>query len=139
MKGRGPSAGIFVALAFAAALVGACGVLLESALRAHAPVERFGAATAVVTGPQSVEDRMKRFGDEPEEQSRPLTERAPVPLAVAAKLRAVPGVRAVVADVSFPVLLSSGQTVAATAGSRRPCGPTGSARAARHRHLTRWC
>ncbi|URN01389.1 ABC transporter permease [Actinomadura madurae] len=112
MKGRGPSAGIFVALAFAAALVGACGVLLESALRAHAPVERFGAATAVVTGPQSVEDRMKRFGDEPEEQSRPLTERAPVPLAVAAKLRAVPGVRAVVADVSFPVLLSSGQTVA---------------------------
>lgn len=111
MKSRGPAAGIFVALAFAAALVGACGVLLESALRAHAPVERFGAATAVVTGPQSVEDRMKRFGEEPEKQSRPLTERAPVPQAVAARLRAVPGVRDVVADVSFPVLLSSGQAV----------------------------
>ncbi|WP_168220954.1 hypothetical protein [Actinomadura sp. WMMA1423] len=40
---RGVSAGIFVALAFAAVLLGACGVLLESALRAHAPVDRFGA------------------------------------------------------------------------------------------------
>ncbi|WP_433478929.1 FtsX-like permease family protein [Spirillospora sp. CA-142024] len=111
MRTRGASAGIFVALAFAATLVGACGVLLESALRAHAPVERFGAATAVVTGPESVTARMKRLGEEPEEQSRPLTGRAAVPTATAAKLRAVPGVRDVVADVSFPVLLSSGRTM----------------------------
>ncbi|TDD82962.1 ABC transporter permease [Actinomadura darangshiensis] len=111
MKSRGISAGIFVALAFAAVLVGACGVLLESALRAHAPVERSGAAAAVVTGPQSVESRVKRLGEEPEKQSRPLTERAPVPVAAAARLRAVPGVSDVVADVSFPVLLSSGRPV----------------------------
>ncbi|WP_258943287.1 FtsX-like permease family protein [Actinomadura luteofluorescens] len=112
MKGRGAFAGIFVALAFAATLVGACGVLLESALRAHAPVERFGAAAAVVTGPRSVTDRMGRFADEPEEQSRPLSEPAPVPVAAAARLRGVPGVRDVVADVSFPALLSSGRPVA---------------------------
>ncbi|MEU8123995.1 ABC transporter permease [Spirillospora sp. NPDC049024] len=111
MRSRGAFAGIFVALAFAAVLLGACGVLLESALRAHAPVERFGAAAAVVTGPGSVTERLGRFADAPEEQSRPLTERAPVPVAAAARLRAVPGVRDVVADVSFPALLSSGGPV----------------------------
>ncbi|MFI0412032.1 FtsX-like permease family protein [Actinomadura sp. 3N508] len=108
---RGLFAGIFTTLLFAAMLVGACGVLLESALRAHAPVERFGGAAAVVTGPQSVERRMKRLGSEPEAESRPLTERARVPVAAAARLRAVPGVRDVVADVSFPVVLPSGRAV----------------------------
>lgn len=109
--GRGAFAGIFAALAFAAALVGACGVLLESALRAHAPVERYGAAEAVVTGPRSVEQAIKQLGSEPETQSRPLTEPARVPVAAAARLRGVPGVRDVVADRSFPVLLSSGRAV----------------------------
>ncbi|QXJ23345.1 ABC transporter permease [Actinomadura graeca] len=110
-RNAGVFTGIFAALLFAAALVGACGVLVESAYRAHAPVERFGAAAAVVTGPRSVEDRMKRLGEEPERQSRPLTERSRVPASAAARLRAVPGVRGVVADVSFPVLASSGRTL----------------------------
>ncbi|NVI91152.1 ABC transporter permease [Actinomadura sp. BRA 177] len=103
--------GIFAALLFAAALVGACGVLLESAWRAHAPVERYGAAPTVVTGPRSVAVKMKQLGDAPAEQSRPLTEPSRVPVAVADRLRDVPGVKGVVADVSFPVLLSSGRTV----------------------------
>ncbi|GAA2632860.1 ABC transporter permease [Actinomadura fulvescens] len=102
---------MFVALVFAAALVGACGVLLESALRAHAPVDRYEAAAAVVTGEQSVSVRQKRAGSEPETQIRPLTERARVPVAAAERLRAVPGVRAVIADVSFPVLTRAGVTV----------------------------
>ncbi|WP_141576412.1 ABC transporter permease [Actinomadura sp. WMMA1423] len=54
---------------------------------------------------------MGRFADEPEEQSRPLTDRAPVPIAAAERLRAVPGVRDVVADVAFPALLPSGAPV----------------------------
>ncbi|MEU5883899.1 ABC transporter permease [Spirillospora sp. NPDC047279] len=103
--------GVFTALLFAATLLGACGVLLESALRAHAPVERFEAAAAVVTAPQSVSVVQKRTGSEPETQRRPLPERARVPIAAAEKLRAVPGVRAVVADVSFPVLTTSGVAV----------------------------
>ncbi|MEU8801769.1 ABC transporter permease [Spirillospora sp. NPDC048819] len=110
-RNTGAHIGIFAALLFAAALVGACGVLLESALRAHAPVERYGAAEAVVTGPQSVEHRVKRLGEKPEEQSRPLTGPARVPAGAAARLLAVPGVRNVVADVSFPVLLTSGRAV----------------------------
>ncbi|WP_106402152.1 ABC transporter permease [Actinocorallia populi] len=108
---KGALTGVFVALTFAAALIGACGVLLESALRAHAPVERFGAAAAVVTGPQRVETRVKRLGEGPAKQSRPLAERARVPIAAADRLRAVPGVQDVVADVSFPVLTDSGRPV----------------------------
>ncbi|GAA2079200.1 FtsX-like permease family protein [Actinomadura alba] len=123
MKNKGAFTGVFAALLFAAALVGAFGVLLESAWRAHAPVERFGAATAVVTGHQSVKDRMKRLGDEPEEQSRPLAERARVPVAMAERLRAVPGVRGVVADVSFPVLASSGQTMTGHGWDSAALGP----------------
>ncbi|MFC4053249.1 FtsX-like permease family protein [Actinomadura syzygii] len=123
MRIRGALAGIFVALAFAATLVGACGVLLESALRAHAPVERYGAAAAVVTGPDEVEQWMKQLGSEPERQSRPLTDRAPVPVAAAAKLRAVPGVRDVVADVSFPVLLGSGRAVTGHGWESAPLRP----------------
>ena len=108
---KGASAGIFAALMFAAMVLGACGVLLESALRAHAPVDRYGATAAVVTGPLSVTHRVARLGDEPEEETLPLTGRPRVPVAAAAKLRAVPGVRSVVADVSFPALLSTGRTV----------------------------
>ncbi|MFC5746759.1 ABC transporter permease [Actinomadura rugatobispora] len=101
--------GIFVALAFAAVLIGTFGVLLESALRAHAPVARYGEAAAVVTAPQSVSMLIKQPGSEPETQRRPLTERARVPVAAAQRLRSVPGVRDVVADVSFPVAAADGR------------------------------
>ncbi|HEU5024388.1 MAG TPA: ABC transporter permease [Spirillospora sp.] len=110
-EGKGAFAGVFAALLFAAVLVGACGVLLESALLAHAPVDRYAAADAVVTGPTSVTQRMKRVGSDPEKQSRPVAERARVPVAAARALRAVPDVQAVVADVSFPVLTSTGRAV----------------------------
>ncbi|MDL4773075.1 ABC transporter permease [Actinomadura xylanilytica] len=110
-RNKGAFAGVFAALLFAAALIGACGVLVESAARAHAPVQRFGAAEAVVTGRQSVKVRVKRIGEGPEEQSRPLAEHTRVQAAVAQRLRTVPGVRGVVADVSFPVLAPSGQVL----------------------------
>jgi putative ABC transport system permease protein len=122
---KGALAGVFVALLFAAALVGSCGVLLESALRAHAPVSRYDKATAVVTGSQSVSVVMKSTGSDPETQSRPLVERARVSTALADRLRSVPGVKAVVADVSFPVVTKAGVTVtghgwdAAALGSSR--------------------
>lgn len=111
MKGRGAFAGIFASLLFAAALIGACGVLLESAWRAHGPVERYGAVPAVVSGPRTVVAKVKQLGDAPDEQSRPVTESSRVPVGVADRLRAVPGVRGVVADVSFPVVLPSGRTL----------------------------
>src|SRR4051794_9400682 len=53
IRGRvGAFAGAFAALFVAAVLVMACGVLLESGIRAHPPVERYAAATAVIAGRQ---------------------------------------------------------------------------------------
>ncbi|MEW2355637.1 FtsX-like permease family protein [Spirillospora sp. NPDC029432] len=101
--------GVFVALAFAAMLAGACGVLLETALRVHAPVERYAPAAAVVSAPQKVSTRIESAGSKPETQTRPAAERARVPAAAAERLRRVPGVRDVVADVSFPVTPAGGR------------------------------
>jgi putative ABC transport system permease protein len=111
VRNRGAFAGVFAALLFAAALVGACGVLIEAALRAHGPVERYEAAAAVVTGPRTVSTTVKELGDPPREATRPVTEPSRIASGAADRLRAVPGVRAVVADVSFPVLLPSGRTL----------------------------
>ncbi len=53
-KRLGTYVGAFLALFGSAVLVMAGGMLLESALRSHAPVTRYAAAAAVVTGHQDV-------------------------------------------------------------------------------------
>src|SRR3954470_15748248 len=90
-RGRlGTFTGALVALAASSMLVMAGGMAFESALRTHPPVERYAAATAVVSGRQVVgtEDKVA------------LGERARVDSALAARLAGVPGVRAAIADVS---------------------------------------
>src|SRR3954468_18349869 len=94
--------GAFVALAISAMLVEAGGIPLEAALRPHPPVERYAGATAVVTGQQIVGA----------DHDVPLSERARVDSALAARLAAVPGVRAAIADVSVPARLGHRDTVA---------------------------
>src|SRR3954451_10826158 len=102
-RGRlGTFAGAFVALAASAALVMAGGMPFQSALRTHPPVERYAGAAAVVTGQQIVGV----------EHDVPLGERARVDSALAARLAAVPGVRAAIADVSVPARLGSRATAA---------------------------
>ena len=92
-RGRlGTFAGAFVALAASSALVMAGGMPFQSALRTHPPVERYAGAAAVVTGQQIVGV----------DHDVPLGERARVDSALAARLAAVPGVRAAIADVSVP-------------------------------------
>src|SRR5437763_1075643 len=90
-RGRlGTFTGAFVALTAAAVLAVAWGMQLESVLRAHAPVERYAAAAAVVTGDQKVGTDHDVF----------LGERARVSSALTARLAAVPGVRAAIgADI----------------------------------------
>jgi putative ABC transport system permease protein len=85
-------------LAFFAAgvLAMAGGMLLQAALSTHPPVERYAATAAVVTGQQIVGGP---------ENPVDLGERARVGTALAARLAAVPGVRAAIADVSVPVRL----------------------------------
>src|SRR3954447_18509745 len=68
--------GAFVALLVAAVLVMACGVLLESGIRAHAPVERYAGAAAVIAGKQSIG----------EDGDVVLTERARVDASLAARV-----------------------------------------------------
>src|SRR5689334_11537376 len=95
-RGRfGAFTGALVALIAAAVLSMAWGMQLESILRTHAPVERYAAATAVVTGPQQTAGRHGVL----------LEERARVSSALTARLAAVPGVRAAIGDVSVPALL----------------------------------
>jgi putative ABC transport system permease protein len=100
-RGRlGAFTGALVALFAAAVLSMAWGMQLESLLRTHAPVERYAATAAVVTGQQEA------GGDVP------LSERARVSSALAARLAAVPGVRAAIGDVSVPARLGARAVVA---------------------------
>jgi putative ABC transport system permease protein len=100
-RGRlGAFTGALVALFAAAVLSMAWGMQLESILRTHAPVERYAATAAVVTGQQEA------GGDVP------LSERARVSSALAARLAAVPGVRAAIGDVSVPAQLGTRAVVA---------------------------
>ncbi|MBV9446427.1 MAG: FtsX-like permease family protein [Streptosporangiaceae bacterium] len=97
-RGRlGTFTGAFVALTAAAVLSMAWGMQLESILRTHAPVERYAAAAAVVTGQQEVGGKHKVL----------LGERARVSSALVARLAAVPGVRAAIGDVSVPARLGN--------------------------------
>src|SRR3712207_3439797 len=92
-RGRiGTFAGALVALAASSALVMAGGMPFEAALRTQPPVERYAAASAVVTGQQEVGT----------EDAVVLGERARVDASLAARLATVPGVRAAIADVSAP-------------------------------------
>jgi putative ABC transport system permease protein len=113
-RGRlGAFVGALIALFASAVLVMAGGMMLESALRSHPPVERYAAAAAVVTGQQIVGT----------DHDVPLGERARVSSALAARLSAVGGVRAAIADVSAPAQLGGRSTVAHGWGSAAlaPC------------------
>ncbi|MFE6665112.1 FtsX-like permease family protein [Streptomyces sp. NPDC057697] len=103
---RGIAAGVAAALLCAAALTGAFGVLLESALRAHGATDRYERAVAVVAASQRVEDVRRESSDQAD--PRPLVERARVPVSVADRARTVPGVTQVIADVSLPVVTADG-------------------------------
>jgi putative ABC transport system permease protein len=124
-RGRlGTFAGALVALAASSALVMAGGMPLEAALRTHPPVERYAGATAVVTGQQIVG----------RDHDVPLGERARVDAGLTARLAAVPGVRAAIADVSVPARLgartaaahgwsSAALTPYVLSAGRAPAGP----------------
>src|SRR5262249_7728207 len=83
------------------------GMQLESILRTHAPVERYAAAAAVVTGHQDVGS----------DHDVSLTERARVSAALVARLAEVPGVRTAIGDVSVPARLGDTPAVAHGWGS----------------------
>src|SRR5436305_11977736 len=90
-RGRlGTFTGALIALTAASVLVVAWGMQLESVLRAHAPVERYAATAAVVTAEHRVGTDHDVF----------LSQRARLSSALAARLGALPGVRAAIGDLS---------------------------------------
>ncbi|WP_328618652.1 ABC transporter permease [Amycolatopsis sp. NBC_00355] len=104
----GGFAGAFVAILCGAALVAACGILMESGLRAGVPTQRYADAAVVVGGTQSV-----RPPGADALSSEQVAEQATVPADLAGRLATVPGVRAAVAEQSFAaqVVTRDGQVV----------------------------
>ncbi|MFJ2769490.1 FtsX-like permease family protein [Streptomyces sp. NPDC087300] len=94
--------GTFVALMMASLIVTACGILLETGLRASVPPERYAGAPVVAAADQKAHFTTGS-GEEEYEDSTPLPDRARLDDALVAKAAAVPGARAAVADLTFPV------------------------------------
>lgn len=94
--------GTFVALLMSALIVAACGVLLETGVRASVPAERYARAPVVAAADQSarlVSDTV----DGPEETAYPLPDTARVDTGLAAKAARAPGAETAVPDFTFPV------------------------------------
>ncbi|MFE7171558.1 FtsX-like permease family protein [Streptomyces sp. NPDC057616] len=90
-------AGTFVALVMAAMVVSACGILLETGLRATVPPARYAAAPVVAAAAQTAP-----YGHGDDADSEPLPGRARLDDSLVAKAAAAPGARTAVADVTFP-------------------------------------
>ncbi|MFI9437191.1 MULTISPECIES: ABC transporter permease [Streptosporangium] len=102
-------AGAFVALLCAAALVCACGMLLETGLRGAVAPERYAGAPVIVAGDQSVRRTVGGSEGKSKTKAKPLAERAWIPASLAERLRRVPGVERVVTEVIFPVYTGAGR------------------------------
>ncbi|MFI5805728.1 FtsX-like permease family protein [Streptomyces sp. NPDC051561] len=111
---KGAFVGAFVALLCAAALVTACGALLDTGLRGKIPTERYAAAGVLVTADQEVHWATEKKG-KTKEKSKPLTERAWLDAGLGKRLEGVPGVRRVVPELTFPA-----QVLSTSAGSTAP-------------------
>lgn len=100
-------AGTFVALMMSALIVSACGILLETGVRASVPPERYAKAPVVAAA-----DQYARFvtgsGDSRSESADPLPDTARVDAALTDKVARVPGVEAAVPDFTFPVRQGDG-------------------------------
>lgn len=102
--------GAFVALLCAAALVTACGTLLETGLRGKIATERYAGSPVVVSADQNVHETTvkEKKGGTPKaktkHKAKPVAERAWLPAATADTVRAVPGVERAVPEVTFRAL-----------------------------------
>ncbi|WP_192809192.1 ABC transporter permease [Actinomadura montaniterrae] len=94
-------AGAFVALLCAAALVCACGVLLDTGLRGSVAPERYAGAPVVVTGDQFVHQTKIKKKGKVKHKAKAIAERAWLPASTADAVRAA-GARDVVTEVAFP-------------------------------------
>ncbi|MEU1421287.1 FtsX-like permease family protein [Kitasatospora sp. NPDC005751] len=107
--------GTFLALLLGAAIVTACGTLLQTGLTASVPPSRYAAAPVLVAPDAAVEITVKTGGDE-DVESLPVPERARVDAALAGRIAAQPGVAAARPDTAFPIPAGSAPGVPGLTG-----------------------
>ncbi|NEB79128.1 ABC transporter permease [Streptomyces sp. SID14478] len=95
-------AGTFVALMMSALIVTACGILLETSLRASVPAERYAKAPVIAAADQN-EYVVTGSGEDREAEAVPLPDTARIEVKLAAKASHAPGAAGAVADFTFPV------------------------------------
>ncbi|MFH8446978.1 ABC transporter permease [Streptomyces sp. NPDC018026] len=97
--------GAFLALMCAAALITACGTLLETGLRGTVRTERYAAAPVVVSADQNVHQRTvkhKKGKTKVKHKAKPIAERAWLAASLAETLAGTPGVARVIPELTFP-------------------------------------
>lgn len=117
---KGGFLGAFTALMCAAALITACGTLLETGLRGKIATERYAAAPLIVSADQNVHQttvKEKKGKTKVKHKAKPVAERAWLPDRLLPAVRAVPGVKSAVPELTFLAQpLVTGGTVQATYG-----------------------
>ncbi|MFE7792422.1 FtsX-like permease family protein [Streptomyces sp. NPDC057460] len=102
---KGGFLGALLALMCAAALITACGTLLETGLRGRIATERYAAAPLVVSADQNVHrTTVKHKGNgetKTKHKAKPVAERAWLPAATADRIRPLEGVRKVIPELTF--------------------------------------
>ncbi|MFC5662341.1 FtsX-like permease family protein [Kitasatospora misakiensis] len=99
--------GTFVALLFGAAVIMACGTLLQTGVTASVPADRYAAAPVVVAADPTVTVTV-RTADDTDSEDQPVPERARVDAALVGRIADRPGVAAARPDTAFPLLGAAG-------------------------------
>ncbi|MFD9439809.1 FtsX-like permease family protein [Streptomyces sp. NPDC060006] len=113
---KGGFIGAFLALMCAAALITACGTLLETGLHGTIRTERYAATPVLVSADQNVHQttvKHKKGKTKTKHKAKPIAERAWLPESLTARLAAVPGVQRVIPEMTF---LAEPLTPAGTGG-----------------------
>ncbi|MFF8692602.1 FtsX-like permease family protein [Streptomyces sp. NPDC015144] len=94
--------GTFVALLLAAAIASACGILLETGLRASVPADRYAKAPVVVAADQQIHLKVGQ-GESEETTDVLIPDTARLPETLVAKAAHTPGAAGAIGDVTYPV------------------------------------
>ncbi|WP_432039216.1 ABC transporter permease [Streptomyces cucumeris] len=96
-------AGTFIALMLAAVIVSACGILLETGIRASVPPERYAAAPVVATA-----DQKAHHGSGDSADSVQVPDRARLDASLVTTAARTPGAAAAAPDLTFPLRTADG-------------------------------
>lgn len=124
--------GAFLTLMCAAALITACGTLLETGLRGTVRTERYAAAPVLVSADQNVHQRTvkhKKGKTKVKHKAKPIAERAWLAASLGDTLAGTPGVARVIPELTFPAtpLTGTGSGSGSGSGSGGDIGADGRA------------